>query len=188
MVILKQIFVFLVTVTIQSALSRDCPILCPYNYEPVCAVNESGIIQVFFNRCELDVAICLNGKPYDDVEWHLCSPEIVVNGGKPNSTGNENKNGTKNDNTVNTTPRGNLNGNPNLNGKSSDGHIPKSDNHNDTPEGKFNSTGNENKNGTKNDNIVNTTPRNNSKDSPNLNGKSDEDEHVPKPCGYNKEC
>ncbi|XP_044738879.1 vasotab-like [Chrysoperla carnea] len=82
MVFLQQAFGFLViAVGIQSALSRVCPILCTDDYKPICGLNQIGRIkQIFPNQCSLDVAICLNGKPYDDVEWQPCTLGQLMTG------------------------------------------------------------------------------------------------------------
>ncbi|KAL4712086.1 hypothetical protein ACJJTC_008669 [Scirpophaga incertulas] len=41
--------------------SHPCPISCPEQYEPECAVSNSGVRKVFANHCKLDFNSCLHG-------------------------------------------------------------------------------------------------------------------------------
>ncbi|XP_037026886.1 uncharacterized protein LOC119067825 isoform X3 [Bradysia coprophila] len=39
---------------------KECPTVCPYNYDPICAAGQSGNVQTFPNECTLESQNCLN--------------------------------------------------------------------------------------------------------------------------------
>ncbi|KAG4072906.1 hypothetical protein HA402_006586 [Bradysia odoriphaga] len=39
---------------------KQCPTVCPYNYDPICAAGQSGNVQTFPNKCTLESQNCLN--------------------------------------------------------------------------------------------------------------------------------
>ena len=47
----------------EVSTTKKCPDACPMVYDPVCAVNASGVWKTFGNACELSVHNCKN--PYD---------------------------------------------------------------------------------------------------------------------------
>ncbi|XP_044739354.1 uncharacterized protein LOC123300771 [Chrysoperla carnea] len=163
MIFVKQNLVFLlIAVSIQSALSYDCPIVCPDTYAPICGLNQVGRIKrIFPNKCLLNVANCLNGKYYDDVQWKPCTLGQLITGSSIefhfgsnaddgtdfNFNGNDNENGANNQNEVKNTPRQLL----------TDNKIVFGFGDNSTDGTDFNFNGNDNENGENNKNDVENT-------------------------------
>ncbi|GFG39792.1 hypothetical protein Cfor_12903, partial [Coptotermes formosanus] len=43
-------------------LWRQCDSVCEEQYQPVCAVDETGVMQTFSNRCKFELANCMSAR------------------------------------------------------------------------------------------------------------------------------